>query len=72
MSYKRLTHLIRQRPWIMAIDDDEPGTLIVTLNEPWCFRAVRGPNVRSFDNFKKVEEGTRKSAVYEDLGRKGI
>ncbi|CAB4142597.1 hypothetical protein UFOVP1414_44 [uncultured Caudovirales phage] len=72
MSYKRLTHLIRQRPWIMSIDDDEPGTLIVTLNEPWCFRVDPTCGVRGFDNFKEVEEGTRKSSVYEELGRKRI
>jgi hypothetical protein len=71
MANKRLTYLIRQRPWIMAIDEDEPGSFTVTLHEPWCFRAVRGPNMLSFNSFKKVEEGTRKSSVYEDLGRGG-
>jgi hypothetical protein len=55
----------------MAIDEDEPGSFTVTLHEPWCFRAVRGPNMLSFNSFKKVEEGTRKSSVYEDLGRGG-
>lgn len=62
---KALGKLIEQRPWIEAIDTDEPGNWIVTLHEPWCFHADPGCGVRGFDSLADLSGGTQAGDVYE-------
>jgi hypothetical protein len=60
-----LGKLIEQRPWIAAIDTDEPGTYLVTLHQPWCFHADPGCGVRGFESLADLRASTQAGHVYE-------
>lgn len=64
-SGSAIATLLQQRPWIQAIDTDEPNTYLVTLREPWCFVCDQGCGTRGFDTLAEVRAGTRKTDVYE-------
>lgn len=64
---KALDKLIEQRPWIASIDTDEPGSFIVTLNEPWCFYTDPGCGVRGFDSLSEVKKNTTEVDVYRKV-----
>ena len=64
---KALEKLIEQRPWISAIDNDEPGNWIVTLKEPWCFYLDPGCGVMGFDSLSQVKKNTTELDVYQKV-----
>lgn len=61
---------IKARPHVMAVDDERGmgNSLIVTLNEPYCFQYDPGCGVRGFDTVAEAEAETRANKVYQATG----
>lgn len=63
----RTLEAIKRLPFVEAVDDERGigNSIIVTLQQPWCFKADRGCGVRGFDNVAEVRAGVRASTVYQ-------
>ena len=59
-------NLVRARHYVLAVDDERAigNSIIVTLREPYCFRADPGCGVRGFDNASEAWRGTRSNEIY--------
>ena len=62
----RIDRLISDRPWIAYIDDERNigNSLIVTLNDEYCFKDDPGCGVRAFDSWAEMKRETIRHRVY--------
>ena len=61
---------IKRRKYVAHVDDERGlgHGIIVTLEEPWCFKADPTCGVRGFDTLTEALQGTTSDDVYQPRG----